>query len=122
MKPAVLLFAAFITGVITLSSSSSFKNIQGTWVMQSDNSPCSNNVLRIKMEEGIWAGKIDIPEQDIYDKEVFSIITKADSVFITVVKDGPVIKTAFVNDSTLTGELLVDGRPGFIKFLKQKNS
>ena len=38
-----------------------------------DASVCSPAVLHIKMHEGIWVGKIDIPEQQVYDKEIYAI-------------------------------------------------
>jgi hypothetical protein len=116
MKLAILVFATFITGLITLSSPVS--NIKGTWVMQSQNSSCSNNVLRIKMNEGIWVAKIDIPEQQVYDREVFDISAKKDSVFITVFKNGPTIKAALVNETTIAGELVSDGKADAVKLVR----
>lgn len=116
MKLAILLFATFITGLVTLSSS--VTNFKGTWIMESQTSSCSNNVLRIKMHEGIWVAKIDIPEQQVYDREVFDITTKNDSVFITVFKNGPIIKAALLNDTTITGQLLGDGKADAVKLVR----
>ena len=117
MKLAILFVSVVITGLITLTAADD-KNISGTWVMQSKDNSCSPAVIRIKMGEGIWQGKLDIPEQELYDKAIYSIKVSGDSVFISVAKDSPVIKAVFVNDSTIAGELLSAGRRDAVQFEK----
>ena len=117
MKLAILLVSVVITGAITLFGADD-KNISGTWIMQSKDNSCSPAVIRIKMDEGIWRGKLDMPEQELYDKDIYSIKVSGDSVFISVAKDSPVIKAVFVNDSTIAGELLSGGSRDAVQFEK----
>lgn len=116
MKLAILLFAVFITGVITLSGSEA--NISGTWVMRQNKILSNLPVMRIEMNKGIWQGKIDIPEVEEYDRDIHSIRVVNDSVFITLFKNGTTIHAALVNDSTLTGEMSLDGSKDPVTFVK----
>ncbi|HMK05715.1 MAG TPA: hypothetical protein VK489_16045, partial [Ferruginibacter sp.] len=75
MKTAILLFAA-IVGVISFTGND--KDIRGTWSLQSRDGKCAKTILRINMGEGIWEGKLDIPEQEVYDKKVHSIRVSGD--------------------------------------------
>lgn len=118
MKLAILIFGLFITGLITLTDSGA--NIGGTWVLQADKVLYSPPVMHIEMGEGIWQGKIDIPEQEIYNKEIHSIRVKQDSVFVTVYKDGPVINAALIKDSAIVGIMLSEGRTDKLRFNKVK--
>ncbi|HMI79328.1 MAG TPA: hypothetical protein VK484_11075 [Ferruginibacter sp.] len=106
MKTAILLFAA-IVGVISFTGNN--KDIRGTWSLQIINSGCSKTILRINMGEGAWEGKLDIPEQEVYDKKVHSIRMSGDSVFITVFKNGSTINAKMVNDSSMTGIMQLEG-------------
>jgi len=106
MKTVILLFAA-IVGVIGFTSND--KNIRGTWSLQSMDNSCSKTILRINMGEGIWEGKMDIPEQEVYDKKVHSIKLSGDSVFITVFRNGSTINAKMVNDSSMTGTMKLEG-------------
>ena len=105
MKPIILLFAA-IFGLLTFSDNN--KNIEGTWLLQTNDSLCSKTVIRIQMNEGIWEGKMDIPEQEIYDKEIWSIKVDKDNVLITAFKNGSTISGKMINDSTITGQMKID--------------
>ncbi|MGB4845306.1 MAG: hypothetical protein WBP16_12645 [Ferruginibacter sp.] len=116
MKLAILIFSLFITGLITLTDSGA--NISGTWVMEADKVLYSPPVMHIEMGEGIWQGTIDIPEQEVYDKEIHSIRVKQDSIFITVYKDGPVINATLVNDNAIVGIMPVEGRVDTVRFNK----
>jgi len=117
MKLAILLFGAFITGIISLSAP--VTNIKGTWVMQTGEGMCNPVVIRISMGEGTWVGKMDIPEQQVYDKEVDAIIVKDDSVFIGVSKSGNSIKAVLQNKHTLTGKLVTDSGEKAVEFIKR---
>ena len=116
MKAAILYFAIIIGGIIALPSPD--KNISGTWILRSDENLCNSAVLRIKMQEGRWTGKADIPAEELYDKEIYSIAVERDSVFIRMYKDGPTIKARMVNDSTITGKKEQEGRTDGVEFKK----
>jgi hypothetical protein len=116
MKAVILFFGIVLTSIFAISKAD--KNISGTWVLQTTDSSCSQPVLRIQMGEGIWKGKLDIPCQEVYDKEVYSIIVKGDSVFITIYKDGPAIKARIVNNTAIAGEREQEGRVDAIAFKK----
>jgi hypothetical protein len=104
MKTLIFLTGITIMGLLIPPPD---KNIAGTWVLQgTDVQP----VFRIHMGEGIWKGTIDMPEQEVYDKEIHSIRVNKDSVFIKVYKDGPVINARMTNDSTLEGETQKEDR------------
>lgn len=116
MKAFILLFCIVISGVIAISEAD--KDISGTWVMQQGHNGSNPPVFRITMNEGIWKGKADIPEQEIYDKPIHSIRVDGDSVFISVYKGGPVIKTRMVNPAALAGETGQEGRVDTVLFKK----
>jgi len=106
MKLAILLFGTFITGMITLSAP--VKNISGTWVIQSAPGTCSPAVIRISMDEGVWVGKMDIPEQQVYDKDVYAIAVDGDSMLISVSESGNSINAKLETDNSLKGTLVTD--------------
>ena len=116
MKLAILLFGTFITGLISLSSP--VKNIRGTWVMQTNPGMCSPTVIRIKMDEGVWVGKIDIPEQQVYDKEVYAITVKEDSVLIKVSRSGNYIKAVLESGNSLKGDIITENSRSAVQFVK----
>lgn len=103
MKAIVLLIGVTLTSIIAVSRAD--KNISGTWIMQQGDNPANPPVLRIRMGEGIWEGKIDMPEQQVYDRRVESIRVDGDSVFITVYKGGPVIAAKCINENSIRGVL-----------------
>lgn len=117
MKLAILIFGVFITGIISISTP--VANIKGTWVMQTGAGSCSPVVIRISMDEGTWVGKMDIPEQQVYDKEVDGIIVKGDSVFISVFKSGNSISAVLQNKQTLSGKLVTGSSESAVQFVKR---
>lgn len=117
MKLAILLFTAFITGMITLSSP--VQNIAGTWVMQAGAGNSSPVVIRISMEKGVWVGKMDIPEQQLYNKEVYAITVNGDSVQIDVSATGNRIKAQLQAGNRLTGTIITDTLQQPVQFVKR---
>ena len=117
MKLAILLFGAFITGLISLSTP--VKDISGTWRIKTVDGICSPTVIRISMKEGIWIGKMDIPEQAVYDKEVYAVSVKGDSVFINIAKSGNAIKTVLQGNNTLAGDLVTDSSISAVVLIKR---
>jgi len=116
MKALIILIGMIVTGVIAIATAD--KNISGTWLMQQGDSPAYPPVLRINMNEGIWEGKMDIPQQELYNKKVHSIRVKGDSVFITVYKNGSTIFARVINDTAITGVMQTEGRQDAVKFKK----
>jgi len=116
MKPFILLIVVAITSLFAISRAD--KNISGTWLMQEGDNAAQPPVFRIHMGEGRWEGKLDIPEQELYDRELQSIRVEGDSVFITVYKNGSTIYARRVNDSTITGVMKGESRTDTVRFKK----
>lgn len=116
MKAFIILIGMIVTGVIAVATAG--KNISGTWLMQQGDSADYPPVLRITMNEGIWEGKMDIPQQELYNKKVHSIRVKGDSVFITVYKNGSTIFARVINDTAITGVMQMEDRQDAVKFKK----
>ena len=116
MKPFVLLISVAITSLFAISTAD--KNISGTWVMEQGDSPDQPPVFRINMGEGIWEGKMDLPEQEVYDRKVHSIRVDDDSVFITVYKNGSTIYARRINNSSIIGLIKGESRTDTVKFKK----
>jgi len=117
MKFAILIFGTFITGMITLSSP--VKNITGTWVMQAGAGSCSPAVIRVSMEKGVWVGKMDIPEQQLYNKEVYAIQVNGDSVCIEVSASGNRINAQLKTNNNLAGTITTDTAQLPVQFIKR---
>lgn len=103
MKPLILLISVVITSLLAIGTGD--KNISGTWIMVQGDGSNQPPVLRIKMGEGIWEGKLDLPQQEVYDRNVHSIRVDGDSIFITVYKNGPVVCARKINDNTISGKV-----------------
>lgn len=116
MKPFILLISVAITSLFAIGTAD--KNISGTWVMEQGDSSDQPPVFRIEMGEGIWEGKMDVPQQEVYDRKVHSIRVDGDSVFITVYKNGSTIYARRVNDSSITGMMKGESRIDTVKFKK----
>lgn len=43
------------------------KNIEGTWIVDTEGKEYEPTVLRIQMKEGSFTGTLDIPGQKVYD-------------------------------------------------------
>src|SRR5512138_2181715 len=108
-----ILLGALATGSIFLLPEQ--KNITGTWILDTEGKKSEATILRIQMAEGYFAGKLDIPEQQVYDQPV-SIQVKEDSIKILVDKNGSCFIEAVVNDSTLIGKSVVSGKSQSVKF------
>ncbi len=103
MKAIILLIGVVLTSALAVFRAD--KNISGTWIMQQGDSKTYPPVLRIRMGEGIWEGTIDLPEQQVYDRKLESIVVDGDSVFITVYKGGPAIAAKYSSDTSIRGML-----------------
>ena len=59
--------------IVTLATGSAFflpkqKDIAGTWVLDTTGKKCEPAVLHIQMAEGYFTGKLDMPDQQLYDR------------------------------------------------------
>lgn len=116
MKPFILLIGVTITSLFAIRTAD--KNISGTWIMKQGDNPDQPPVLHIEMGEGIWQGKLDIPEQEVYGRKIRSIRVDGDSVFITVYKNGSTIYARKINDSSIIGIMKSDSRTDTVKLKK----
>lgn len=116
MKPFILLISIAFTSLFAIISADT--NISGTWIMEQGDSATNPPVFRIKMGEGIWQGTMDMPEQQVYDRKVHSIIVDGDSLFITVYKDGPVIFAKITGDGVISGTIKGDSREDIVLLRK----
>ncbi|HEV8284606.1 MAG TPA: hypothetical protein VGQ09_09855 [Chitinophagaceae bacterium] len=95
------------------------KNIAGTWVLETEGKKCETTILRIQMAEGYFTGRVDMPEQQVYDQPVL-IQQKKDSIKILLDKNGSCFIEAAVNDSTLIGKSVVSDKAQSVKFYRAK--
>lgn len=116
MKPFILLISIALTSLFAIVSADT--NINGTWVMEQGDSAANPPIFRIKMGEGIWQGTMDMPEQQVYNRKVHSIIVDGDSVFITVYKDGPVISAKMNSDGLISGTMKGESREDLVLLRK----
>lgn len=119
MKPFILLISVALTSLFAIVSADT--NISGTWIMEQGDSATNLPVFRIKMGEGIWQGTMDMPEQQVYDRKVHSIIVDGDSLFITVYKDGPVISAKITGDGVISGTMKGESRVDVVLLRKTGN-
>ncbi len=104
MKAFILLLGVTLTSIVAISKAD--RNITGTWVMEQGDSKTHSPILHIKMGEGIWEGRIDMPEQQVYDRKIESIRIDGDSVFLTIYKDGPMIAAKLADQHTIRGSII----------------
>ena len=114
----LILIGALATGTLFLVPKQ--KNITGTWVLDTEGKKCETTVLRIQMAEGYFAGRLDIPEQQVYDRPVIIQLEK-DSIKIQLDKKASCFIEAAITDSLLTGRSVVDGKVQPVKFYRAKN-
>ncbi len=114
----LILLGVLATGSIFLMPKQ--KNIAGTWILDTQGKKCEAAVLRIQMEEGYFAGRLDIPEQQVYDKPV-SIQLRKDSIKILLDDKGSCYIEASVADLIFTGRSVVAGKSEPVKFYAAKN-
>ena len=91
--------------IVTLATGFAFflpkqKDIAGTWVLDTTGKKCEPAVLHIQMAEGYFTGKLDMPDQQLYDRPV---------------------TVQFVTDSLILGRSVVCGKMEPVKFYRVKN-
>jgi hypothetical protein len=118
MKILILLSLA-LTGSIFLVPKQ--KNIEGTWILDTDGKKCEVTVIRIQMTEGHFAGRLDIPEQRVFDKPV-NIKVDKDSVQIVFDANGTCYVKAAITDSSLIGTSVVSGEATAVRFYRSADA
>ena len=94
-------------------------DIAGTWVLDTKDNICEPVVLRIQMAEGYFAGRLDMPGQQVYDKPV-TIVMEKDSIKIVLDKKGSCFIEGRITDSLLTGRSVIEEKSEPVKFYRAK--
>jgi hypothetical protein len=113
----LLLIATLIAGTIFFLPTQ--KDISGTWLLDTSGKKCEGAVLRIQMEDGYFAGKLDIPEQEVYDRTVI-VQLKKDKIRILLDNRETCFIEGKVSDSVLEGRSFVNGKGQPVKFFRSK--
>jgi len=115
----LILLSLVLTGSIFLVPKQ--KNVEGTWILDTEGKKCEVTVIRIQMTEGYFAGALDIPEQQVFDKPV-SVKLDKDSVQIVFDAHGTCYVKAAVTDSVLIGTSVVSGEATSVRFYRSANA
>ena len=111
----LILLSLVLTGSILLVPTP--KNIEGTWILDTEGKKCEVTIVRIQMREGYFAGTLDIPEQDVFDKPL-SVRVDKDSVRITIDEKGACYINAAIKNSSLVGRSVVCGVASPVRFYR----
>jgi hypothetical protein len=114
----LLLLGVLATGTIFFVPKQ--KNITGTWVLDAKEKKCEAAVLRIQMAEGYFTAKLDIPEQEVYDKPVALQVAK-DSIKIWLDKGKTCFIKAVVTDSVFIGKSFIGDKSETVRFYRANN-
>ena len=93
------------------------KDISGTWILDNTRKKFETTILHIQMGEGFYTGKLDIPDQELYDQPVGVRLNK-DHVKILLDEKGNCFIEGNISDSSLTGNVVVDGKAQPVRFTK----
>src|SRR6185295_444537 len=110
--------------IVTLATGSAFflpkqKDIEGTWVLDTSGKNCEAAVLRIQMAEGYLTGKLDIPDQQLYDQPV-TVQFNQDRIKVLLDPKGSCFIEGIVTDSLILGQSAVCGQMEPVKFYRLK--
>jgi len=111
--------------IVTLATGSAFflpkqKEIAGTWVLDTTGKKCEAAVLHIQMAEGYFTGKLDIPDQQLYDQPVI-VQFNEDKIKILLDPKGNCFIEGIVTDSLILGQSAVCGQMEPVRFYRVKN-
>lgn len=95
-------------------------NVAGTWVLDTSGKKCEAAVLRIQMTEGYLTGKLDIPDQQLYDQPV-TVQFNQDKIKVLLDPKGSCFIEGIVTDSLILGQSDVCGQTEPVKFYRVKN-
>ena len=111
----LILLSLVLTGSIFLVPKQ--KDIEGTWILDTEGKKCEVTIVRIQMREGYFVGTLDIPDQEIYDNPV-SVKVDKDSVRITFDERGACYIDAAIKNSLLVGRSVVSGEATPVRFYR----
>jgi hypothetical protein len=111
--------------IVTLATGYTFflpkqKDIAGTWVLDTTGKKCEPAVLHIQMAEGYFTGKLDMPDQQLYDRPV-TVQFNQDKIKILLDPKGSCFIEGTVTDSLILGRSVVCGKMEPVKFYRVKN-
>jgi len=111
--------------IVTLATGSTFflpkqHDIAGTWVLDTTGKKCEAAVLHIQMAEGYFTGKLDMPDQQLYDQPV-TVQFNEDRIKILLDAKGNCFIEGIVTDSLILGQSAVCGQMEPVKFYRVKN-
>jgi len=111
--------------IITLATGSAFflpkpKDIEGTWILDTMGKKCEAAVLRIQMTQGYFTGRLDIPDQQLYDQAV-TIQFNQDKIKVLLDSKGSCFIEGVVTDSLILGQSSVCSQMEPVKFYRVKN-
>jgi hypothetical protein len=111
--------------IVTLATGSTFflpkqNDIAGTWVLDTTGKKCEAAVLHIQMAEGYFKGKLDIPDQQLYDEPV-TVQFNQDKIKVLLDPKGSCFIEGVVTDSLILGQSSVCGQMEPVKFYRVKN-
>jgi len=118
MKFLILLSLVLTGGILLVPKQ---KKIEGTWILDTEGKKCEATVIRIQMREGFFAGTLDIPEQQVFDKPV-SVKMDNDSVKIVFDERGSCYLDVALDDSVLVGTSMVSGKATAVRFYRSANA
>jgi hypothetical protein len=118
MKFLILLSLVLTSGIFLVPTQ---KNIEGTWILDTDGKKCEVTVIRLQMREGFFAGTLDIPEQQVFDKPV-SVKMDNDSVKIIFDERGTCYVKVALEDSVLAGTSVVSDEATPVTFYRSANA
>jgi hypothetical protein len=95
-------------------------DISGTWVLDTSGKKCETAVLRVQMADGYFTGKLDMPDQQLYDQKVL-IQYNNDKIKILLDDKGSCFIEGIATDSLILGQSVIAEKIEPVKFVRSKN-
>lgn len=112
MKLVVLIVGLASASLLLLSPR---QDISGTWVLDTNGKTFEPAILKIKMQQGYFSGRLDIPDQQLYDQPVSIRLDKA-RVKVLLDHGGTCFIEGVVSDSLIIGNSFVENKGTAVKF------
>jgi hypothetical protein len=111
--------------IVMLATGSTFflpkqNDIAGTWVLDTTGKKCESAILHIQIAEGYFTGKLDMPDQQLYDQPV-TVQFSQNKIKILLDPKGSCFIEGIVTDSLILGQSAVCGQMEPVKFYRVKN-
>lgn len=114
-----LLLVFGVLGLGALFFAPKHTSIAGTWVLDTKGKKAEAAVLRLQLNEGCYTALLDMPDQQVYDKQV-NIRLHNDSICVVLDPNEDCYIKAAVTDSTLEGQSVVNGKIEQVVFHRAK--